>query len=139
MPNPNIWWKLLASPAELQRPGVRRFHGARSFMPKGHHSGKRGRKPLPPQERATRRAAATRRASARWWKKHAAKMKRKKHRCWPKSISKSAAIREGLSVVSKSTARMPRFTWIDPQGGVHAEFWETAEQLIARLAKETPC
>jgi hypothetical protein len=107
-------------------------------MPKGVHSGKRGQKALPSEERRARRVAATRRASAKWWKKHHAAELRKNFRTAPQPITKRAAIRAGLSVVSKSTARMPRFTYIDRHGVLHAEFWETAEQLIARLQKELP-
>jgi len=35
--------------------------------------------------------------------------------------------------------QQPRFWWIDARGEIHAELWESAEQLIARIQKEGQC
>ena len=99
-------------------------------MPRGHHNGKRGRKPLPPRERAARRLAATRRAARKWWKKNAIAQNEKRRQV--EVIAKRLRASHGLHVAGRTSLDKPRLLWIDANGKIAIEEELSAEELIRR-------
>jgi hypothetical protein len=84
-----------------------------------------------------------------WRRAHrarAADIDRRAHRKWaPKRADQEARWRErtasemetalqlGASIITEATMRRPRYTYLDQHGTLHAEFWESAEQMIVRM------
>ncbi|HXN50379.1 MAG TPA: hypothetical protein VN943_00480 [Candidatus Acidoferrum sp.] len=104
-------------------------------------------------KRDTTRAARNARYYAKkirnpaWKKKHRADCRRRMHAKLPQLAERhfrfahtkqtkaheEAIVIAGMRTVSAAHLRNPRFTYIDASGTIHAEFWESAEQMIVRL------
>jgi len=71
----------------------------------------------------------------RWQNGKAKRADQRANRAFRFRSMKQAENTEGLATLTRDQLNRPRFRYIDPQGNVHVEYWQTPEELAEELRK----